>query len=119
MYIQIKNDPDAPVLISRKLAKALEFNNGSGPWFIQLSKIKGKDSFVIVKRTNSETFQTQCSMVSKMKVCNKKAPVAFMWTIPSLHYFLAITGIQIITKKILKVKEIEVNGNKYYEICKN
>ena len=62
MYIQIKNDPEAPVLMSRKLCKSLGFDKGN-------------------------------------------------------HYFLAMTGLRIVTGKILRVKELNVNGNKYYEIC--
>ena len=117
MYIQIKNDPEAPVLMSRKLCKSLGFDKGYGPWFIQLSRIRGSDTFVIVPRTGQDTFRTQCNMVTKMKRCNRRTPLAFLWTIPSLHYFLAVTGLRIVTGKILRVKELNVNGNKYYEIC--
>lgn len=115
MYIQIKNSSDAPVLISRKLFKAMNLPKEKAPWFIQLSLIKGTETFAIIKRSNADTFKTQCSMVTPTR--NKCYPALFHWTIPSLEYFLAVTGIQITTSKILKVKEIKTPNLTYYRIC--
>ena len=116
MYIQVKNDPESPVLISRKLFKTLNFK-GKGPWFIQLTRIRGTDNFIIVKRSPSDTFLTQCSMVTPTSDINRRTPALFHWTLPSLHYFLAVTGIKIIGSKILKVKPIIINQITYYKIC--
>lgn len=115
MYIQITNDPNVPVRISRKLFKAMNFSKGKSPWFIQLSLIKGTDTFAIIKRSNADTFKTQCTMVTPTR--DKRCPALFLWTIPSLEYFLAVTGIQITTNKILKVKEIKTPNLTYYQIC--
>ncbi len=115
MYIQITNDPNAPVRISRKLFKAMNLPKGKSPWFIQLSLIKGTDIFAIIKRSNADTFKTQCTMVTPTR--DKRCPALFHWTIPSLEYFLAVTGIQITTSKILKVKEIKTSNLTYYQIC--
>lgn len=114
MYIQIKNNPKAPVLISRKLFKRMGFT-GRAPWFLQLSLIRGTDTFVIVKRTSEDTFRTQCSML--VPTGNRRTPAMFHWTIPSLDYFLAVTGIRMVTGKILKVTEIQINQTTYYKIC--
>lgn len=116
MYLQINNNPNSPVLMSRKLFKAMNFSKGKSPWFIQLSLIRGTNSFAIVKRSNADTFKTQCSMVTPTTK-NKRCPAYFMWTIPSLEYFLGITGIQITTSKIIKVKEIKTPNLTYYQIC--
>lgn len=115
MYIQIKNNPDAPVLISRKLFKAMDFPKGRGPWFIQLSHIRDTDRFAIVKRSNADTFRTQCSMVTPTG--DRRTPAQFMWTIPSLEYFLATTGTDVLTSKIIKVKKIVKPNITYFEIC--
>lgn len=114
MYIQITNDPEKPVFISRKLFKSMGFK-GNAPWFIQIVRIKGTDNFAIVHRTNADTFKTQCTMVTKRK--DNRYPALFLWTIPSLDYFLAITGLHIVTTKIIKVKKITNNDLTYYQIC--
>ena len=116
MYIQVKNDPDAPVLVSRKLSKALGFE-GRGPWFLQLARIRGTDSFVIVRRSPSDTFLTQCSMATPTPGGNRRTPARFHWTVPSLHYFLAVTGTSIVGSKILRVKPIVIHQTTYYKIC--
>ena len=118
MYIQVTNNPESPVLLSRKLFKALNFPKGRNPsGFIQLARITGTDTFVIVKRTNADTFKTQCSMVSPVPNRNRRTPAMFYWTIPSLEYFLGITGITIITSVILKVEEVKNDNLTYYKIC--
>ena len=115
MYIQIANDGDKLVLMSRKLFRAMGFAPGRHPWFVQLARIKGTDEFVIVRRENADTFRTQCSMVTPTH--KRKTPAAFGWTVPSLEYFLAVTGTEIITTKILRVKPATVNGRTYFRIC--
>lgn len=115
MYIQISSNPDAPVMISRKLYKSMELDKSKSPWFIQLSVIRGTDRFAIVRRTAQDTFKTQCSMLTPTG--SKKNPAYFLWTIPSLEYFLAVTGIEVTTTKILKVKKVQTDKLTYWEIC--
>lgn len=114
MYLQINNNPDSPVLMSRKLFKAMNFPKGH-PMFLQIVQVKGESSFAIVKRTPKETFQTQCCMI--LPTGKKRTPASFEMTIPSMEYFLAVTGIQLMTSKILKVKEIITPQITYYRIC--
>jgi hypothetical protein len=106
MYIQVTNKEDAPVMISRKLFRAMNFPKGKAPYFIQISQIKGTDKFAIIPRSNEDTFKTQCCMVTLSKSHNKRTPALFHWTIPSLQYFLAVTGIKMVEGKILKVKPL-------------
>lgn len=47
----------------------------------------------------------------------RDTPGKFFFTVPSLEYFIAITGINIHGSRILKVREKETNGIKYFEIC--
>lgn len=115
MYIQVSNNPDSPVLLSRKLFKSMELEKEKAPWFIQLSVIKGTDRFAIVKRTHQDTFKTQCSMISPSG--KRKHPAFFLWTIPSLEYFIGVTGISITNTKILKVKKVQTDKLTYWEIC--
>ena len=115
MYIIINANPDKPVMMSRKLFKAMDFPKGKAPWFIQLSLIKGTCSFAIIKRENKDTFLTQCSMVTPTG--NKRTPAMFCWTIPSLEYFKGVTGTDILSSVVLKVKEVKTEHLTYYQIC--
>ena len=116
MYIQISNHPDGKVLISRKLAKDMGLETASRrPQFIQLSRVKGSDTFAIVRREARDTFLTQCSMIEPTG--QKRTPASFHWTIPSLEYFLAVTGLQVVTTRILKVKRIETPYLTCWKIC--
>lgn len=117
MYIQITNNEQSPVMISRKLFKAMNFPKGKAPYFIQISQIKGTDRFVIIPKTNEDTFRTQCCMVTLSNNHNKRTPALFHWTIPSLQYFLAVTGINIVESKILKVKPLETPNFTCFQIC--
>lgn len=47
MYIQLKNSQSAPVLISRRLLKAMDFK-GPAPWFVIVTRIKGTADFALV-----------------------------------------------------------------------
>lgn len=114
MYLQITNNPNSPVLMSRKLFKALGYAKRH-PMFLQIVQIKGESAFAIVKRTPKDTFKTQCCMVLPTK--KKRTPASFEMTIPSLEYFLTVTGIQLTTSKILKVKQIITPLITYYRIC--
>lgn len=116
MYIQINTAPGAPALVSRKLAKALGFT-GRAPWFLQLTRIRGTDTFIIVPRRAEDTFVTQCSMVVPTRGGNRRTPVCFHWTIPSLPYFLAVTGLQAVGSKIVRAKPIIINQTVYYKLC--
>ena len=115
MYIQLKNSPSAPVLISRRLFKAMEFK-GPSPWFIIVTRIRGTDNFALVPVERSDTFKTQCCMVLPVHG-NRRTPASFRWTIPSLDYFLGVTGTNIISNKIIKVKEITTSKRKCFKIC--
>jgi len=114
MYIEIYNKKNQFAKIGRKLFKKMNFKKGH-PTFIQIVKLKGSDKFAIIKRTSSETFKTQCNMVERTG--ERDTPGKFFFTIPSLEYFIAITGINIHGSRILKVREKETNGIKYFEIC--
>lgn len=113
MYIQISEDK---VLVSRKLAKAMEVKGNQLPsGFIQMSLIKGTSRYAIIKRTAEESFKTQCSAL--LPTGEKRTPYYFNWTIPSIDMFLYTTGMSLINTKILKVKERITNNIVYYEIC--
>lgn len=114
MYLQITNNPNSPVLMSRKLFKALNYPKGH-PMFLQVVQIKGESSFAIVKRTAQDTFKTQCCMV--LPTSKKRTPAKFEMTIPSLEYFLAVTGIELVTSKILKVQQVVTPHITYFRIC--
>lgn len=119
MYIQISSNHEAPVAISRKLHRALGFDNQNNPCgAISISRIKGTDSFAIVKRTPQETFQTQCSLVTPHPKQSKKTPSVFHFTIPSFDYIKAITQMKgFIGGKIIKVSPIELpNGITIYKL---
>lgn len=116
MYIQIKNNPNAPVLLSRKLVNALDLQ-GPAPWFCILSKIKGSNEFAIIKQERKDTFTHQCTMITPTPNKNKRTPAYFLWTIPSMEYFLAVTGITMITGITLKVKQVKTGNITYYRIC--
>ena len=110
MYIQLKNSPSAPVFISRRLLKAMNFK-GPAPWFVIVTRIKGTDEFALVPAGRADTFRTQCCMVLPERG-NRRTPASFRWTIPSLEYFLGVTGLRVATTKILKVKPIEAGGGR-------
>ena len=112
MYIIASNNPEAKVKISRKLHKALNFTGDNPLGAISISKIKGQDKFVIIKRTPEETFEQQCSLVTKTG--DKRTPSEFHWTTPSLEYIKAITGLNIVNTKVIKVKELKIGENKLY-----
>lgn len=118
MYIQISPNQEAPVSISRKLHKALGFDNSQNPCgAISISQIKGTNQFVIVKRTPEETFQTQCSLVTPHPKRSKKTPSVFHFTIPSLEFIKTIAGFDIHNGKIIKVKPIQLkNGATIYRL---
>lgn len=105
MYIVINNNPEKPVLISRKLHKALNLNDKNNPsGAISISRIKGTNRFCIIRRQPEETFQQQCSLVTPHPMRDRRTPSVFHWTTPSLEYIKVITGLQIITTKVIKVK---------------
>lgn len=114
MYIIVSNNPEATVKMSRKLHKALDFKGTTPLGAISISKIKGQDKFVIVKRTAEETFEQQCSLVTKTG--DKRTPSEFHWTTPSLEYFKAITGTSITNTKVLKVAELQAGSNRVFII---
>lgn len=117
MYIQLKNSPSAPVLISRRLLKSMDFK-GPAPWFVILTRVQGTDDFALVPVERADTFRTQCCMVLPVGG-NRRTPAYFRWTIPSMAYFLGVTGLRIVTTKILKVKPIEAGGRKCFRILCN
>ena len=115
MYIQLKNNPESPVLISRRLFKAMGFK-GRAPWFVIVTRIKGTDAFAIVPVDRADTFRAQCCMVTPSSV-GRRTPALFHWTIPSLHYFMAVTGMHMTTGKILKVEPIPNTPRPCFKIC--
>ena len=105
MYIIISNNSEAPVQISRKLHKALNFKKDQKIiGAISISQIKGTDKFCIVRRSPEETFQTQCSLVTRNPKDDRRMPSVFHFTIPSLEFIKHITGMKIIGTKVVKVK---------------
>lgn len=114
MYIQLTNSPDAPVRLSRRLFKAMGFK-GPAPWFIILTRIRGTDTFAMVPVERADTFRTQCCMVLP-EAGNRRTPAFFRWTIPSLDYFLGVTGLHIVSSKILKVKPIRTGDRTCFRI---
>lgn len=105
MYIIIPQNPEAPVLISRKLHHALGFDGSKNPsGAISISQIKGTDRFAIIHRTPEETFHQQCSLVTPHPKRDRRTPSVFHWTTPSLEYIKAITGLQVTTTKVVKLK---------------
>lgn len=118
MYIQISQNPEAPVAISRKLHKAMKFDNSKNPCgAISISQIKGTDQFAIIKRSPQETFETQCSLVTPHPQRSRKTPSVFHFTIPSLEYIKAVTGIVTTGGKIIKVTPITLaNGMTIYKM---
>lgn len=114
MYIQLTHSPSAPVLISRKLFKAMGFK-GPAPWFIILTRIRGTDTFALVPAERADTFRTQCCMVLPVKG-NRRTPASFRWTIPSLEYFLGVTGLRVVNTKILKVKPLQTGDRTCFQI---
>lgn len=113
MIIEIYNGEKPFARLGKKLFNKLNFR--SNPAFIQIVLIKGTNRFALIKRLPGETFKTQCNMVTRTKKHN--TPGQFYFTIPTLEYFMAITGIEIHGRKILKVKEKNINNLKYFEIC--
>ena len=85
----------------------------AGIWLFTGAQGSGK-TLLLIKRTPSETFKTQCNMVERTG--ERDTPGKFFFTVPSLEYFIAITGINIHGSRILKVREKETNGIKYFEI---
>lgn len=118
MYIQISQNPEAPVSISRKLHKALELDNGKNPCgAISISQIKGTSQFAIIRRSPQETFETQCSLVTPHPQRSRKTPSVFHFTIPSWEYIKAVTGISATSGKIIKVTPVTLaNGMTIYRM---
>lgn len=114
MFIEIHNVEQPFACIGKNLFKKLNFKT-THPNFVQIVQIKGTNHFAIIRRTPSDTFKTQCSMVTK--TWKRNIPGRFYFTIPSLEYFIAVTGIEIHGRKTFKVKEKSVNNLKYFEIC--
>lgn len=114
MIIEIYNEKKPFACLGKKLFKKLNFKPKQ-PAFIQLVQIKGTKKFALIRRTPSDTFKTQCNMVTRSGKHN--TPGQFYFTIPTLEYFIAITGIEIHGRKILKVKERSVNDLTFFEIC--
>lgn len=105
MYIIIPQNPEAPVLISRKLHHALGFDASKNPsGAISISQIRGTDQFAIIRRTPEETFHQQCSLVTPHPKRDRRTPSIFHWTTPSLEYIKTITGMQVSTTKVVKLK---------------
>lgn len=114
MFIEIHNVERPFACIGKNLFKKFHFKT-THPNFVQIVQIKGTNRFAIIKRTSSDTFKTQCNMVTK--TWKRNIPGRFYFTIPSLEYFTAVSGIEIHGRKILKVKERNINNLKYFEIC--
>ena len=109
MYLIVNNNPEAPVMISRKLHKALGIDGSKNPsGAISISRIKGTDKFAIIRRTPEETFQQQCSLVTPHPKRDRRTPSVFHWTTPSLEYIKTITGLQVISTKVVKVKPMKL-----------
>lgn len=105
MYIIVSSNPEAPVAVSRKLHKALNFDSHKNPCgAISISQIKGTYQFAIIRRTPEETFQQQCSLVTPHPKRDRRTPSIFHWTIPSLEFIKNITGLSIVGSKVIKVK---------------
>lgn len=105
MYIIVSNNNEAPVKISRKLHNALAINSKKNPsGAISISRIKGTDKFAIIRRSPEETFEQQCSLVTPHPKRDRRTPSVFHWTVPSLEMIKAVTGLNIIGSKIVKVK---------------
>lgn len=112
MYIIISNNPEAPVSISRKLHKELNIDGSKNPsGAISISQIKGTDKFAIIRRSPEETFQQQCSLVTPHPKRDRRTPSIFHWTTPSLEYIKAVTHLEVIRSKVIKVKPMKLpNG---------
>ena len=112
MYIVINNNPEAPVAISRKLHKALNLKKGEDILgAVSISQLKGTNQFCIIRRSPEETFQQQCSLVTAHPARDKRTPSIFHWSIPSMEYIKNVTGLHIISSKVVKVKPMQLpNG---------
>lgn len=114
MFIEISNTEQPFAYIGKKLFKKLNFKAGHTA-FIQIVQIKGTNRFALIRRIPTDTFKTQCNMVTK--TWKRNTPAQFYFTIPSLEYFMAVAGIEIHGRKVLNVKEKSINNLKYFEIC--
>lgn len=111
MYIIINNNPEAPVAISRKLHKALNLDSSKNPsGAISISLIKGTNQFCIIRRKPEETFQQQCSLVTPHPARSKRTPSVFHWSIPSLEFIKTVTGMKIMSSKVVKVKPMQLQS---------
>lgn len=109
MYIIVSKNPEAPVAVSRKLHKALALDGSKNPsGAISISRIKGTDKFAIIRRTPQETFEQQCSLVTPHPERSRRTPSIFHWTTPSLEYIKAVTKVEIISTKVIKVKPMNL-----------
>ena len=117
MYIIVKRDPEAPVAISRKLHKALNLKaNPDGILgAISISQMKGTNQVCIIRRKPEETFQQQCCLVSPHPSRDRRTPSVFHWTVPSLEFIKAVSGLQITNSVVIKVKPTTLaNGMTIY-----
>lgn len=104
MYIIVSKNPEAPVLISRKLHKALNLKTSEKIYgAISISQIKGTDKFAIIRRSPEETFEQQCSLITAHPKRDRRTPSVFNWTVPSLEYIKAVSKITITSTKVIKV----------------
>lgn len=114
MYLIISRNPDAPVKMSKKLCRAMGFN-GRWPAFAMLSKIKGRDGYVIVPRKPSDTFRMQCLYCTSTGV--GKTPAQFEFNIPSRELFLYEMGINVLSRtRILRVKPVHTPIGDVFQI---
>lgn len=113
MYLIVSNNPESPVKISRKLHKALGIDSQKNPsGAISISRIKGTDKFAIIRRKPEETFGQQCSLVTPHPKRDKTTPSIFYWTTPSLEYIKSISGLNITSTKIIKVKPFKLSSGR-------
>lgn len=113
MYIIISENK--PALISRKLCKALvSQRQGNIIGALSISQIKGTNRFAIIKRNPEETFQTQCSLIASYPK-SRRTPGMFDFSIPSLEFIKAVSGLSVIGGKVVKVKpKTLANGKEIY-----
>lgn len=111
MYIEIRNDYRKLTLISRKLYKRM-----GKPDFVHISRIKGKDEFIMIPMSKEQSEKIVCSPIVKYRSGSKET-AGFYWTIPSLELFKTVTGINPVISKIVKVSEIKIIDKTYFKLC--
>lgn len=109
MYLIVSNNQETPVKISRKLCKELvSKKSGNIIGALSVSQIKGTNKFAIIKRNPEETFKTQCSLIASNPKGDRRTPGVFQFSIPSLEFIKAVSGMTITGTKIIKVKPMQL-----------